>query len=58
MLSYAKGMQTRDIATQCHCSYKTVFSIKRNAMYRMEMTAKADWLALMTDISQLQEKEQ
>lgn len=53
VLDYAAGMQTRDIAKRRKCSYKTVFTFKRNARLRMDLGSHAGWTNLMSHLSQL-----
>lgn len=53
LLDYASGMQTREIASRRNCSYKTVFTFKRNARIRLQVESKPGWLNLMTRIVQL-----
>ncbi|MHA1057199.1 helix-turn-helix transcriptional regulator [Enterobacter mori] len=53
VLDYAAGMQTRDIANRRKCSYKTVFTFKRNARIRMNIDTHAGWTLLMSHLSQL-----
>jgi DNA-binding NarL/FixJ family response regulator len=53
LLDYASGMQTQEIAVRRNCSYKTVFTFKRNARMRLDIETKAGWMDLLTAINQL-----
>ena len=53
LLDYSSGMQTHDIAHRRHCSYKTVFTFKRNARMRLDIETKAGWMDLLAAIVQL-----
>lgn len=53
LLDYASGMQTHDIANRRQCSYKTVFTFKRNARLRLDIEKKAEWIDLLTAMVQL-----
>ncbi|MCK7357299.1 LuxR C-terminal-related transcriptional regulator [Enterobacter roggenkampii] len=53
LLDYACGMQTREIAKHRKCSYKTVFTFKRNARLRLNIENGSGWRRLMLLLSQL-----
>lgn len=53
LLDYAAGMQTHEIANRRNCSYKTVFTFKRNARLRLDIETKAGWMNLLAAMVQL-----
>lgn len=53
LLDYASGLQTREIAVRRNCSYKTVFTFKRNARIRLDIDTGSGWVKLMTHLAQL-----
>ncbi|MCX5574506.1 LuxR C-terminal-related transcriptional regulator [Enterobacter sp. E-TC7] len=53
LLDYACGMQAREIAAHRKCSYKTVFTFKRNARLRLNIENGFGWRRLMLHLSLL-----
>lgn len=56
LLDYAAGMDTRDIAGRRNCCIKTVFTFKNNARVRLGLNNRAEWITLLSHISQFAEK--
>lgn len=53
LLDYSTGLQTQEIASRRRCSYKTVFTFKRNARLRLDIDTKAGWMNLLSAMAQL-----
>lgn len=53
LIDCARGLDSRQIATLRHSSYKTVFTHKRNARIRLQLENATQWLDLLARLEQL-----
>lgn len=54
MLDFVAGLQTRQIAARQGCSYKTVFTHKRNACIHLNINSRSDWVDLLINLTKIE----
>lgn len=54
MLDFLAGLQTRQIAVRQGCSYKTVFTHKRNACLHLNINSRSDWVDLLINLNRIE----